>query len=188
MDKEQERYYGKVIMAITAIKDLSDSLMFGWSKENLAKWMGSTLEEIKQLEEICYLLSYDGVVRNNLKLLAKERDAGPNSPIIQLCLQKMRKYVLNNYTYPKDVIQYAVEEPFGKSFFFRREIARINRLAEEKDRFIEKRAEELINGEVSFEEMISNLKFNPVYTVFLEYLEVDAEEIIEELKRKRCSR
>lgn len=117
MDKEQERYYGKVIMAITAIKDLSDPLMSGWSRERLAKWLGSTLEEIEQLEEICYLLSYDGVVRNNLKLLAKEMDNSPNSPIIQSCLRKMRKYVLENYTYPEDIIQHAVEKPFGKAFF-----------------------------------------------------------------------
>ena len=104
-------------MAITAIKDLSDPLMDGWSKERLANWMESTLEEIEQFEEICYLLSYDGVVRNNLKLLAKEMDDGPNSPIIQSCLQKMRKYVLENYPYPEEVIEHAVEEPFGKAFF-----------------------------------------------------------------------
>ena len=110
---EAERLNGKCIMAIKYIKDQHE-----WDDryprnidhfENLARWMEYSVEDVRNLDSICDMLSISGmawhiVLRekgNNIEL-TQAKDM-----LIELLAKRVHE-ILENYSYSFDIIKYAM--------------------------------------------------------------------------------
>lgn len=106
---ERERLNGKIIMTLNILKSEIDRInRIGLSttdNESISKWSGISLEEVKQLREICHILNlenimYDVAIEEPKKFLTKKE---AEKLLVCNVIERVHE-VLETYLYPFDVI------------------------------------------------------------------------------------